>query len=119
MPPSLLIITPGTCSRRIAKHHGIIIAISEHVVSIKPGARGYKPVGIEKPPNLGVVVPALEIIEPGIGWLANVATSYALGFTRSFIAIMPSALDNFHCTTIQNSVDDSVFVVYFSAPIAG
>ena len=52
---------------KIYKHHRIISAIRKHIAPEQSLPGGNESVGIEEPPRRGIVISALQIIEPRLG----------------------------------------------------
>ena len=49
---------------RIRIVDGVIVAVGKHVIAEQALAGGNKCVGVDEPPDLGVVITALEVIQP-------------------------------------------------------
>lgn len=78
----------------IATAYRIVAAVSEHVVAQQALAGGDEGIGVDKSADGGVVITALQVIEPGIlgGTLAKMTflslTGIAYGYPRSVSAAL-------------------------------
>ena len=50
----------------ITAHHGIIVTIGKHIISQQALAGGDVDVGIEEAAYCGIIISALQVIQPGI-----------------------------------------------------
>ena len=57
------------CSGTIAIHYRIIITIRIHIVAQQSRSGADIPIRIQEPSPLWVIVPALQIVHPGVGWV--------------------------------------------------
>lgn len=53
----------------IISHNRIIITIRIHIVTRQSRSGADIPIRIQEPPPLRVIVPALQIVQPGVGWV--------------------------------------------------
>ena len=51
----------------VISHYRVIITIRIHIVAQQSCSGSDIPIRIEKPPPLGVIVPTLQIVQPGLG----------------------------------------------------
>jgi hypothetical protein len=55
----------GKHTLAVSKSHWIVITVSKHVVTEQTLTSGSKGISVDKTTNLGVVITALEVIQPG------------------------------------------------------
>ena len=69
---------PAYVAKRINIQNGIIITIRKHIVTQDTLAGGGIGVGIDEPGYSGIIIPGLEIVEPGLSVVNIALASFAL-----------------------------------------